>query len=173
MERSPHACREHSAHDLAAQRGLNSGLVYFTLDEPAFGSLLYFQDLTALNDYFRATGSSPDGCVGGQWPDLGYQPPAGGKALPRDQEVVISDAFVQWSPQIPKNPQAIGQLFLELLADVYLHIQRPESLYHDWVWRADQTAQDLEQSPDATLIDHGYRYVHPYTPRSIQIAWCK
>ena len=30
----------------AAQRGLNSGLTYFHLDEPAFGSVLYFQNLT-------------------------------------------------------------------------------------------------------------------------------
>jgi hypothetical protein len=36
----------------AAQRGINTGLVYFRLDEPAFGSVLYFQNFTALNPYF-------------------------------------------------------------------------------------------------------------------------
>lgn len=66
----------------AAQRGLNTGLVYFRLDRPAFGSVLYLQDLTCLNDYFRATGTRPDGVVGGTWPELGYLPPT-----PESQEV--------------------------------------------------------------------------------------
>jgi hypothetical protein len=56
----------------ARQRGLNSGLVYFRIDEPAFGSVLYFQNLTAMNDYYRATKTSPDAAVGGEWPELGY-----------------------------------------------------------------------------------------------------
>lgn len=33
----------------AAQRGVNSGLVYFRFAKPNFGSVLYFQDLTRLN----------------------------------------------------------------------------------------------------------------------------
>ena len=32
----------------AVQRGVNSGLVYLHLTDPAFGSVLYFQNLTAL-----------------------------------------------------------------------------------------------------------------------------
>jgi len=59
----------------AAQRGLNSGLVYFHLDEPAFGTVLYLQNLTELSDYFLATNTRPDGAVGGEWPELGYLPP--------------------------------------------------------------------------------------------------
>jgi hypothetical protein len=59
----------------AAQRGLNSGLCYFHLDTPAFGSVLYFQNLTALNAYYAATKTKPDGSVGGEWPELGYLPP--------------------------------------------------------------------------------------------------
>ncbi|HET8613410.1 MAG TPA: hypothetical protein VFL92_11655, partial [Sphingomonas sp.] len=60
----------------AAQRGLNGGFLYFHIDEPAFGNILYFQNLTALNDYFRATGARPDGAVGGEWPELGYLLPS-------------------------------------------------------------------------------------------------
>ena len=59
----------------AAQRGLNSGAIYFRLEEPEFGSVLYFQNLTALNPYFRETGTKPDGAVGGVWPEIGYLPP--------------------------------------------------------------------------------------------------
>jgi len=60
----------------AAQRGPNSGLVYLTMDQPAFGHVLYFQYLSSLNPYFRATGTTPMGAVGGEWPELGYLPPA-------------------------------------------------------------------------------------------------
>ncbi len=52
----------------AAQRGLNTGLCFFCLDKPAFGNVLYVQNLTALNAYFAATKTKPDGVVGGEWP---------------------------------------------------------------------------------------------------------
>lgn len=148
---------------LASQRGLNTGIVYLSLGEPAFGSMLYLQDLTSLNPYFQATGTTPDGCVGGQWPDLGYQPPVGDKPMPKGEELIVSDAHIHWSPQVPADPQQMGRQFLELFSGIYRHIQRPESLYHDWVWRAEQTARDIAESPDATVLDNGYRYVRPYT----------
>ena len=64
----------------AAQRGPNIGLIYFALNEPAFGHVLYVQDLTGLNDYYRATHTAPMGAVGGEWPELGYLPPLRHKA---------------------------------------------------------------------------------------------
>jgi hypothetical protein len=61
----------------AVQRGPNSGQVFFHLDEPAFGRVLYFQNFTALNDYFLASRTEPSETVGGCWPELGYlMPPA-------------------------------------------------------------------------------------------------
>lgn len=59
----------------ARQRGLNSGIVYLRTDGAAFGSLLYFQNLTALNPFFAAMGTTPEDVVGGEWPELGYRPP--------------------------------------------------------------------------------------------------
>jgi len=44
----------------ASQRGLDTGVLYFRIDEPAFGSVLYFQNLTAMNDYYLATDTKPD-----------------------------------------------------------------------------------------------------------------
>lgn len=35
----------------ASQRGINTGLLYFRIDEPAFGNVLYVQNLTASNPY--------------------------------------------------------------------------------------------------------------------------
>jgi hypothetical protein len=41
----------------AAQRGLNIGVVFLTMSQPKFGSLLYYQNYTSLNDYFEITGN--------------------------------------------------------------------------------------------------------------------
>ncbi len=148
----------------AAQRGLNCGIVYLTLSEPAFGSVLYFQNLTALNPYFLATGTIPDGCVGGRWPELGCQLPVSpDHPLPAGQEMLLSDVFLHWSEQIPQTSQQSSRLFLDLLAGVYAQIDRPDSLYHDWPRRAKETLRDLEHSPKATLHHYGHRYLHPYT----------
>lgn len=70
----------------AAQRGLNTGILYLTLAKPQFGSALYLQNWTALNDFFQATETIPDGCVGGEWPELGYRPPVSERPLPKGKK---------------------------------------------------------------------------------------
>jgi hypothetical protein len=147
----------------ASQRGLCSGLVYFTMDRPAFGAGLYMQNLTALNDYFQLTGTKPAGAVGGRWPELGYAMPVSvEKPLPAGREVVISDAIVAWDSDVPHDEQALGQTFLDLLAGIYPNLDRPDSLYHDWPARAEQTLRDLEHAPDVTVKQYGNVYLHPY-----------
>lgn len=147
----------------AAQRGLNAAVVYVSLTTPEFGSALYLQNLTALNGYFSAAGAIPDGCVGGQWPELGYRPPAGEKFMPKGKRLVVSDAFLHWSPQVPKNPRQAARQFLDLLAGIYRHLDLPEVEYHDWPGRAQETLRDIEHSPEATVKAYGNLYLHPYT----------
>lgn len=154
----------------AGQRGLNGGLLFLSMTKPDFGSLLYFQNLSSLNDYFRATETKPDGVVGGQWPELGYQPPTAPgaptpptKPLPKGREVVLSDAILHWSSLVPEDPRQSARLFLDLMAGVYSVIERPETEYHDWPAKAEATLQDLDQSPKATIRHYGHRYIHPYT----------
>ncbi|MBW8881900.1 MAG: hypothetical protein JF615_10930, partial [Asticcacaulis sp.] len=86
----------------AGQRGLNGGFCYFTLEEPDFGNVLYMQNFSAMNDFFNDTKTKPDGVVGGQWPELGYQPPGSPMAftppldpLKKGKTYVISDALVR------------------------------------------------------------------------------
>ena len=147
----------------AAQRGLNSGIVYLSLTRPQFGCLLYFQNLTALNDYFRATGTTPEGQVGGQWPELGYEIPASNeRPLLKGREVTLSDVFLHWAREIPQDPRQSARLFLDLLAGIYRRLERPEPEYHDWPRRAEETVRDLVRSPDATLRQYGHLYLHPY-----------
>ena len=152
----------------AAQRGVNAGLVYFRLDEPAFGSVLYFQNLTALNPYFRATGAVPAGAVGGTWPELGYLPPVrkpdSGEAdpLPAGEEIVLSDAILVFRDWAGDDEQEMARQFLQMLGAAYKALALPETSYRDWIWRAERSLADLESAPDATVSHYGHRYVMPY-----------
>jgi len=154
----------------AGQRGLNGGLVYFHVDEPAFGNVLYFQNLTALNDYYRATKTKPDGAVGGEWPELGYllpSPPQSGtpptSPLPAGKKVTLSDAIIVMRREASPDERESARQFLQMLGVAYKLINVPQTEYRDWIDRAERTLHDLDTAPDATIRHYGHRYVHPYT----------
>jgi hypothetical protein len=154
----------------AAQRGLNSGLSYFHLDAPDFGSVLYFQNLTALNDYFTATKTKPDGAVGGEWPEIGYLPPTPPQSgtpptdpLPAGHPVTLSDAILVFHDDAACDEQDSARRFIQLLGAVYRQLDTPATQYRDWVWRADKTLSDLTSAPTATIRHYGHPYIHPYT----------
>jgi hypothetical protein len=153
----------------AAQRGVSAGLVYFRLDEPAFGSVLYFQNLTALNPYFDATGTKPEGVVGGEWPELGYLPPTPDTqeledpgTLAKGVEVTLSDAIVVVRDWAGDNEQEMARQFLQMLAVAYVALDHPDVEYRDWVWRSKRTLRDLESSRQARRHEFGNLYVMPY-----------
>lgn len=154
----------------AAQRGLNSGVCYFRMTEPAFGSVLYFQNLTTLNPWFLATETKPDGAVGGEWPELGYLPPTPPQSgtppvhpLPEDRETPVSDALLAFHDDSFGDEAAMARRYLGLLGAIYRRIDPPAPQFHDWVDRAEASLRDLEKSPKATLRHYGFRYLHPYT----------
>lgn len=154
----------------AAQRGLNSGLIYFHLDEPAFGTVLYFQNLTALSDYFLATDTRPDGAVGGEWPELGYLPPtppqnktSPATSLPAWKTVTMSDAILVFHDAATCDKSESALRFLQMLGAAYCLIDRPATNYRDWVTRAEQTVHDLRTAPEATIRHYGHTYIRPYT----------
>jgi hypothetical protein len=153
----------------AAQRGLTSGLVYFRLDEPDFGSVLYFQNLTALNPYFAATGTKPDGVVGGTWPELGFQLPtpetqdAGdGGLLEAGEEYVLSDAIIVVRDWAGDNEQEMARQFLQMLGAAYTALDLPEAEYRDWPRRAQRTLRDLQRARQAHRREYGDLYLMPY-----------
>lgn len=154
----------------ATQRGLNSGLLYVRIDEPDFGNVLYFQNLTALNDYFRATGTKPDRAVGGVWPELGFLLPTPAQsasppidALKAGREVTLSDAILVFRHDAPPHEREFARQFLQMLAIAYKVIDRPQAEFRDWVERSERTLRDLDKAPEATVKHYGHRYVHPYT----------
>ncbi len=152
----------------AQQRGLNAAILYFRMDEPAFGNVLYFQNLTALNDYFVDTGTIPKSAVGGTWPELGYRPPdaeEGGEAqaLKAGHDYVLSDAILVFRHEAPPHERESARQFVQMLGAAYRMLDLPPVAYRDWIDRAERSAHDLDTAPEATISHYGHRYVHPYT----------
>lgn len=151
----------------ARQRRLNTGLCYFSLDEPDLGKVLYLQDLTALNAYFRATDTKPENAVGGEWPEVGYLPPTqpgdASKALPAGRETVLSRGWLLIRRFPATEEAASAWQFMDMLGAIYRRIERPTPVYRDWVGRSAQTLDDLRSSPKARTRHNGLTYFHPYT----------
>ncbi|WP_296305505.1 hypothetical protein [Pseudomonas sp.] len=154
----------------AGQRGLNAGVVYFHIDEPAFGNVLYFQNFTSLNPYFHATKTTPDGAVGGIWPELGYllpTPPQSGTPptdpLAAGVEVTLSDSILVFRHDPSADERESARQFLQMLGVAYKLIDLPRTDYRDWVQRSEWTLRDLDEAPEATIEHYGHRYIHPYT----------
>jgi hypothetical protein len=154
----------------AAQRGLNSGLTFFHVDEPPFGTVLYFQNLTALNAYFRATKTKPDGAVGGEWPEIGYLPPTSPQSgtpptdpLPAGVPVTMSDTILVFHDDAACDERDLALRFLQLLGTAYRQIELPPTEFRDWTGRAERTLHDLQTAPEATVRLYGHTYIHPYT----------
>lgn len=154
----------------ASQRGLNAGVLYFHIDEPDFGNVLYFQNLTAMNDYYSATGTKPDGAIGGEWPELGYLLPTLPQSgtpptdpLPPGIEVTLSDAILVFRHEAPSHERDSARQFLQMLGAAYKMLDLPPVEYRDWMDRSERTLRDLDQAPEATIEHYGHRYIHPYT----------
>ncbi|MDR6146378.1 hypothetical protein QE363_002171 [Sphingomonas sp. SORGH_AS870] len=154
----------------ASQRGLNTGLLYFRIDTPAFGNILYIQNLTASNAYFRATGTVPREAVGGSWPELGYALPVPDAeadpaevALPAEESVTLSDTILVFRHHAPPHERESARQFVQMLGSAYDLLDPPPVAYRDWIDRAERAARDLDEAPDATIRHYGHRYVHPYT----------
>lgn len=146
----------------AAQRGCAMAMVYASVTQPQAGSFLYFQNLTALNDLCEQTHAAPDTRVGGSWPELGYTPPLAERhPLQPGREIVLSDAYVCFSPSIPEESGDIAQLFFDMASDTYLQMPRPEPQYQEWLEMAERSIKDLEH-PDCITKDNGKRYVCAY-----------
>ena len=146
-----------------SQRGLRTGIAYASAHEPVPHTLFYLQDFSTLNDFFTATKTTPADCVGGQWPELGYAPPAGDTCvLPAARETTISDAYLYVVQGKPADDGAAAAQYLDALADVYALLDHPPVHDHDWPHRAADSLRHLSLSPACSYVRGGARYLMPY-----------
>jgi hypothetical protein len=146
-----------------AQRGLRSGIVFAGSRVPSAHSVFYFQNFSTLSDFFRETKQTPADSVGGAWPELGFALPAGPDAkLAKGRDWIVSDAYLTVAPEAPVSEEAIAGLYLDLLAETYLALDRPAVAYHPWNDRAADALRDLSLSPACTYERQGQRFLMPY-----------
>jgi len=144
------------------QEGARSGLQYITVEKT--GALLYMQNLTALNDYCTATETAATNVVGGNWPELGFAlpPTIKDKPLPKGKAVVISDAFVLFDEQNPKGETGLAKQFLNFLSNIYIHLPKPDTQYHEWPVILENGLYDLENSHACWTHVAGFDYLNAY-----------
>jgi hypothetical protein len=144
------------------QRGLRTGIFFASYEKPSAFSALYLQNFSALTEFFNITQGSPAGTVGGTLFEAGYLPPFGADCvLPSSREIVLSDAYLAVTAE-GSGDRTVAGLYLDLLADVYLALERPAVAYHDWPGRAQRTIRDLSLSPACTYERADRRYLQPY-----------
>ncbi|HKG06786.1 MAG TPA: hypothetical protein VKB19_10035, partial [Pedobacter sp.] len=142
------------------QTGTRSGILFF--NDGKSGSVFYFQNLTALNDYCQATETSAGGVVGGQWPEIGFSLPSASKPLEVGKTFTLSDAFVRLDPEVIKETSEISIKYLEHLADTYLVIPRPERHYHNWLETVERGLDDLYYHKGCWTFGGGNNYLNAY-----------
>ncbi|MFP5438980.1 MAG: hypothetical protein ACLGH8_14450 [Bacteroidia bacterium] len=148
----------------ADQMGSRSGNLFFSLETPQTGSVFYFQNLTALNKYCADTETSAGDLVGGSWPEIGMKLPltAVDKPLKRGEDYTISDAFVLLSGEIPEDNYQMSQQYLNHLADIYVHLPKPETQYHDWPDFLHKGLNDLQNHKGCWQFADGRSYLNAY-----------
>jgi hypothetical protein len=147
----------------AKQVGPRSGMMYLSLTRPRGGSVLYFQNLTSLNEYARQTETSLASTVGGEWPELGFAlPTTSEKAIEADRDMVISDVYLILSQEVPEDDLVMSKQFLDLLAQVYLALPRNETEYIHWPDIAEKSLRDLSNSEKCWSEVRGNRYLNAY-----------
>jgi hypothetical protein len=146
-----------------SQVGARSGLLYATGTSPNKGSLFYFQNLSALNEYCEQLQAPALNTVGGEWPEIGFSLPASNEnKLSANKNFVISDAYVLLSTQQPANEFEQSKQFLDHLAQVYIHVSKPETSYRQWKTILKNNIQDLKHNPGCWSHVNGQTYLNAY-----------
>ncbi|UOE47920.1 hypothetical protein MTO98_26265 [Mucilaginibacter sp. SMC90] len=159
-----------------SQVGTRSGQLYFSLSRPKAGSVLYLQNLTALEDYNQQTETSAGDTVGGDWPEIGFAlpPTLKNKALEANKTYTLSDAFIALSEEVPADEPAMVRQYLNLLAAVYLQLPKPATAYKHWPSILEKGLSDLQDSPGCWNQVDGHHYLNAYvcdytTPPEIMV----
>jgi hypothetical protein len=156
------------------QVGTRTGLLYISINEPKASSLLYLQNLTALNPYFTATATSAADTVSGNFPEIGFALPQNpDKFLAAGKKYTIADTFVAFNQESPKDQFEIAIGFTNLLSRLYLQLPRPETSYHDYTAIVENALNDI-QTQGCWNYAGGHPYLNAYlsdfkTPPEIMV----
>jgi hypothetical protein len=116
-----------------------AGQIHGTVD--GGGGFLYLQELASLSAFCGATRATLAHTVGGEWPEVGFVPPRGRKALsPSDGPTVLTHAHVAWNSMTPSQPGEVVEQQLALLEAIYLQSGRQSGRTH---FRIDVHSPDL------------------------------
>ncbi|RIV27471.1 hypothetical protein DYU11_03960 [Fibrisoma montanum] len=148
------------------QNGPTSGLAYVSCLKPKGPTLFYFQNLTALNDFFEQTRTEPSSVVGAKWPELGLSLPSSDTPLAKHRDVVISDAFLTLRADTPKDDYQTADWFIDEFARVYRLLDKPATAYYDWPQAADKTIRSLSRSSACYQRINNRFYLNAYVGSS-------
>lgn len=144
------------------QDGPTAGVAFLSVSQPVAGTMLYFQNLTALNDYCQMTRTDPSGTVSVRWPEAGFTLPVSDKPLQAGKEVILSDAFMYLNATVPSDEFVAADQFLDGMACIYDQLPKPQTDYYDWPKAAERTIQALTESPDCGRTIKKQFYVNAY-----------
>ncbi|MBD2702464.1 hypothetical protein IC229_17580 [Spirosoma sp. BT702] len=144
------------------QSGPTAGLAYLSITKPLEGSLLYFQNLTSLNDFCQTTQSDPSGTVSVQWPEVGFALPTTQEPLPAGKEITLSDALLFVSDVVPQSEFEAADQFLEAIASIYHQLPKPKTEYYHWPKTAKQTIEALSESTHCGRTIQKQYYLNAY-----------
>ncbi|WP_433303418.1 hypothetical protein ACQP2F_11950 [Actinoplanes sp. CA-030573] len=147
----------------AQQEGLRTGCVHFSVTRPFTGTVFYFQNLTALNDYAEQTHTSLADVVGGSWPEMGFAlPGSADRYIAPGRETVLSDAYLALFPDVPEDDTAMAEQFLESMARILVVLPRRPHAYVHWPDIAEKALRDLAESPKCSEVVEGSRFLNAY-----------
>src|SRR4051794_11672542 len=147
----------------ATQSGPTGPALFATVNRPWSGSFLYVQNLTALNSYIEKTHSDPKNRMVSRWPELGFTLPTSTEhAVPAGEDTVIGDAYILPSEESPTDKLEAARLFLDMYADIYLALPKPQATFRDWARRVNMTVRDLMHSGACSREIDGHKYLLAY-----------
>ncbi len=138
---------------------------------PGVGTVLYWQNLTALNPIFELCRTSPRWRASAGPFTLGFANPldAQVRAAP-GTDYLLADTWLYVVPAEPAAPEEQAALFLQALATIYDRLpDKPETEFLDWPRLARLSLQDLHR-PQCWGAFAGKEYLQPYVNTAGAVA---
>ena len=142
------------------QKGRGVGVVYGYDGEGTQSTLLYWQDFSALNDYYSFSGKTPNESIVASPDGFGHLLPVPG-LIPPHRDTRVADSYLYLQPGAPTTDRDKSKRFVQMMGRIYPHIIKPETQYTDWLEVARKSVVQL-QDPENWLDHKGKKYLGAY-----------